>query len=112
MKKTFVRPVMRRYDFQIKEPIMGSWRPEDGMAGYYFHFIQYAPGTTTTVSDKEGCYDILQNFYPTAGHMTSRDSFLNWYTGINITQHGQEGNEDHGHEGYGDFINLCEYKEP
>lgn len=112
MKKTFVRPAMRRYDFHVREPIMGSWRPEGGTAGYYFHFLQYAPGSTTNVvSEKQGCYDILQNYYPTYGEMTSRDAFINWYTGINIEQRGKGGNEDHGCSPYAGYINACEYPE-
>lgn len=109
MKKTFVEPALRRYDLQMKEDIVASWRPDGGEAGYHFHFIQYAPGTHTQISEMEGCYDLLINYYATAGHMMSRDAFINWYTGINIVQRGQNGDENNGYEPYGDYINRCEY---
>ena len=108
MKKTFVEPALKRYDLRMKEEIVASWRPEDGIAGYVFHFVQYAPGGTTVVSNIEGCYDILNYHYDTAGHMRTRDSFLNWYTGINIQQRGEDGTEDNGYGSYGGYINACE----
>ena len=109
MKKTFVEPALKRYDLRMKEEIVASWRPEDGIADYHFHFHQYDPATQSVVSDALGCYDFLDYYYSTAGEMTTRDSFLNFYTTINIEQRGRSGKEDNGYGDYGGYISACEY---
>ena len=106
MKKTFIEPNYHKYELSLNEDIIASWRPESGEAEYHFSFIQYAEDGSP-VSDP-GCYDMLNNFYPTAGHMQTRNSFINWYSGISIIQTGESGEERNGYAPYGDYIDNCE----
>ena len=105
MKKTFVKPFAKKYTLNAKESIVSSIKFDDGTFSVQFHTIHTDPANQDVIwTEKQGCYDILDGYYPIPDGpyttssfannttipnvMASYDSFNTWYIDRYNSDHG------------------------